>query len=120
MLEEIKVKDLLEILKVLGNSQENKKEDMRYVIARTHSAGVFAGNIESKNGKEIVMRNARRLWRWSGAASLSQLAMEGVKDPENCMFPCEIDRIHLTECIEIIDVTEKAEKSIKRVKVWEK
>ena len=54
-----------------------------YFIVRTYSAGVFAGEIESRNGKEVVMRNARRLWYWDGAASLSQLAMEGVSEPEN-------------------------------------
>ena len=45
-----------------------------YKIVRTYSAGVFAGYIEARNGQEVVMRNARRLWMWSGAASLSQLA----------------------------------------------
>jgi hypothetical protein len=35
-----------------------------YVIVRTYSAGVFAGYIESRNGQEVVMRSARRLWCW--------------------------------------------------------
>lgn len=34
---------------------------MSYKIVRTYSAGVFAGEIESRNGQEVVMRNARRL-----------------------------------------------------------
>lgn len=61
---------------------------MKYVIVRTYSAGVFAGELESRTGQEVVLRNARRIWYWSGAASLSQLAMEGTKDPANCKFPC--------------------------------
>jgi len=89
-----------------------------YVIVRTYSAGVFAGNLESKDGKEVVLRNARRLWYWKGASSLSQLAMEGVKYPDECKFPCEVDKIILTEAIEIINCTEKAIKSIAGVKVW--
>ncbi len=89
-----------------------------YYIVRSHLAGVFAGEIESRSGKEVVMRNARRLWYWEGAASLSQLAMEGVSKPENCKFPCEVDRVILTEAIEILDVTEKAKESIKKVKIW--
>jgi hypothetical protein len=91
---------------------------MKYVIVRTYSAGVFAGEIESRNGKEVVLRNARRLWYWDGAASLSQLAMEGTKKPQNCKFPCEVDRVELLEAIEILDVTEKAKESIKSVKIW--
>lgn len=91
---------------------------MKYVIVRTYSAGVFAGELESRNGKEVVLKNARRLWYWDGAASLSQLAMEGTSKPENCKFPCEVDRIELLEAIEILDVTKQAQTSIKEVKVW--
>ena len=89
-----------------------------YSIVRTYSAGVFAGTIESRDGKEVVMRNARRLWRWDGAASLSQLAMEGVSKPQNCKFPCEVDIVILTEVIEIIPCTERARKSIAGVPIW--
>ena len=48
-----------------------KNKKLKYVIVRTYSAGVFAGELESKNGQEVVLRNARRIWYWSGAASLS-------------------------------------------------
>lgn len=98
--------------------EEEKMEPMKYVIVRTYSAGVFAGELESRNGQEVVMRNARRIWYWSGAASLSQLAMEGTKDPANCKFPCEVDRVELLQAIEILDVTEEAKESIKAVPIW--
>jgi len=89
-----------------------------YYIVRTYSAGVFAGEIESRDGKEVVMRNARRLWYWDGAASLSQLAMEGVSKPQNCKFPCEVKRVILTEVIEILECTPEAKASIEEVPVW--
>ena len=89
-----------------------------YKIVRTYSAGVFAGNLVKLDGKVAELTNARRLWRWAGAASLSQLAMEGTKLPNECKFPCEVDRVVLTEVIEILDVTETAQKSIKSVPVW--
>jgi hypothetical protein len=90
----------------------------KYVIVRTFSAGVFAGYLESKEGQEVTLTNARRLWFWSGAASLSQLAMEGVSKPEECKFPCEVDKVILLEAIEILDVTEKAKASIASVDIW--
>jgi len=90
-----------------------------YVIVRTYSAGVFAGELESRNGKEVVLKNARRIWYWVGAASLSQLAMEGTKNPGGCKFPCEVDRVTLTEAIEILDCTPQAIESIKGVPTWE-
>ncbi len=98
---------------------ENSNQDMRYVIVRTYSAGVFAGNIAKKKGKQVVLLNARRLWEWSGAASLSQLAEEGVKNPLECKFPCEVSKVELMEAIEILDTTQMCEESIKNVPVWE-
>jgi hypothetical protein len=91
-----------------------------YCIVRTYSAGVFAGNLVERNGKEGKIENARRIWYWSGAASLSQLAMEGTKDPSNCKFPCPVKVIELTEIIEVIPCTKAAEKSIKGTPVWQK
>ena len=104
-------------------NQEKKMEKNKvnkYVIVRTFSAGVFAGNLESRTGQEVVLTNARRIWYWSGAASISQLAMEGTSDPSNCKFPIEVARIELLQAIEILDVTPQAEKSIKGVPVWKK
>jgi len=103
---------------VFTERSQFESEGQKYVIVRTYSAGVFAGYIESRNGQEVVMRNARRIWYWSGASSLSQLAEEGTKDPDNCKFPCEVDRVELLQVIEILDVTARAEVSIKGVKVW--
>jgi len=95
-------------------------KNKKYVIARTYSAGVFAGYLDSRKGKEAVLLNARRLWYWDGAASLSQLAVDGVSKPENCKFPCEVPRVELTEVIEVLDVTKKAQDSIAGVKAWAK
>ena len=95
-----------------------KKKLGKYVIVRTYSAGVFAGNLESRKGKEVVLLNARRLWSWQGAASLSQLAVSGTNKPSLCKFPCEVSRVELTEAIELLDVTKDGESSIKAVPIW--
>lgn len=91
-----------------------------YKIVRTYSAGVFLAIVESRNGKEAVLRDARRLWYWDGAASLSQLAMEGTVAPEICKFPISVDRIEVMEVIEILDVTPKAKASIDEVAIWKR
>jgi hypothetical protein len=95
------------------------KSNGKYVIVRTYSAGVFAGNLESRNGREVVLIDARRLWYWAGAASLSQLAVDGTSQPKQCKFPVSVPRVELLEAIEILDVSEKAEASIKAVPVWQ-
>lgn len=89
-----------------------------YVMCRTYSAGVFAGYLKSRNGKEVELLKARRIFSWTGAASLSQLATDGTSSPLTCKFPCEVEFITLTEAIEIISITEKAKQSINSVAIW--
>ena len=92
----------------------------KYCMVRTYSAGVFAGTIVSLKGKEATLKNARRIWYWDGAASLSQLATSGTSKPENCKFPEPVASVLLTEVIEIIPITLAAKKSIESVPVWKK
>ena len=100
-------------------SQAQLKLADNYYIIRTYSAGVFAGELVSDDGKEVTLHNARRIWYWAGAATLSQLAVDGTSKPDKCKFPCEVPEIELTEAIEKIRCTEKAQKSIKEVSIWE-
>lgn len=95
-------------------------EEKKYVIARAYRAGIWAGNIESRNGTEVVLTNARRIWYWDGAASLSQLATTGTSKPENCKFPAPVKKVEILDVCEIIDVEPAAEKSIREVPVWKK
>jgi hypothetical protein len=90
----------------------------KYCMIRTESAGVFAGTLEERDGKEVRLTDARRIWYWDGAASLSQLAMSGTSKPENCKFPEPVSEVVLTEAIEIIPITDIARIIIERVPIW--
>jgi len=87
-------------------------------MVRTYRACVFFGDIVERNGKEVEMANARRVYFWDGAATLSQLATDGTSKPEVCKFPCAVGTVFLTEAIEIIPMTNKAIKSLNSVEVW--
>jgi len=89
-----------------------------YVIVRTYSAGVFAGYLFERTGKECILKNSRNIWKWAGASTLSQLAMTGTNNPEDCKFPCVVDHIELTEVIQILKCTALAKKSLEEVPVW--
>ena len=95
-----------------------KKKNMKYAIVRTYSAWVFAWYIEKRTWQEVILRDARRLWKWEWAASLSQLATDWTSKPSECKFPCEVDTIELLNAIEILDCTKKAQDSIAKVPVW--
>ena len=90
----------------------------KYVIIRGHNSGAFAGILESRTGTEVVLRDARRLWYWTGAASLSELAQRGTSSPATCKFPAPVDRHTILDAIEVIDVTDAARASIASVKPW--
>lgn len=94
-------------------------EEKNYIV-RADRAGVFFGKIKERNGDEVTMADVRRLWYWDGAASLSQLATEGVKVPENCKFTVYVPEMTILGVIEIIPCTTMAEDSIKEVKEWKR
>lgn len=93
---------------------------MTKFIVRANEAGVFFGEIISRNGNEVEMTNCRRIWYWSGAASISQLAMEGTSEAHNCKFTIPVNKITIFNVIEIIECTDKAVNSINSVKEWKK
>lgn len=104
------------------NKDQEVKEVKDVKIVRTESAGVFFGEIISRKdqiaGMSVVMKNAIRIWYWDGAASLSQLAMEGTVKPENCKFAMPVNNLELFNVIEILDVTDKAKDCIEGIKSW--
>lgn len=100
-------------------NKDEKYDGMPFVMVRTYSAGVHCGYMKSRDGKEVVLLRSIRIWKWAGAASLSQLAMEGTKKPNECKFGMPILTEHtLTEAIEIIPMTEIAKLSITTVESW--
>jgi hypothetical protein len=90
----------------------------RYCMVRTYSAGVFAGTVQSRDGEEIVLTDARRIWYWAGAASLSELATRGTSRPDGCKFPAAVPEVLLRGVIEIIPISDEARRSIESVPIW--
>ena len=89
-----------------------------YVIVRADRAGVFAGTLVARDGDTVTLAEVRRLWRWAGAASLSELAQRGSSCPDKCRFPIEVSEELIFGAIEILAVTDAARASIKEVPVW--
>ena len=90
----------------------------KYVIIRAASAGCFAGTLVSRAGDEVELANARRLWYWAGAASLSELATYGTSRPRDCKITVPVERQTVLGVIEVLDVTNTAQASIAAVPEW--
>ncbi len=81
------------------------------VLVRTYSAGVHIGTLISADGMECHLSDALRLWQWGDRAlSLSAVATSGIQSGR-------LNRaaeIMLTNCIEFIPLTAKAEASFEK------
>jgi hypothetical protein len=98
---------------------EKQKDEHPWVIVRSAEAGVFFGELAERNdGNTVLLHSSRRLWYWSGAASLSELSVKGVKNPSECKFPIAVEDHEIFGVCEILQVTEEAKKSIDSVPVW--
>ena len=69
---------------------------------------------------EVIMNNVRKLWQWNGACAVEQLALDGVKVPEDCKFTVVVPSMIIANPIQIIEATEVACKSIEAVKEWKR
>jgi hypothetical protein len=103
-----------------GEEQGKVTEDI--FLVRSYGAGVYYGEIKKKeqtiSGLVVTMTNARRVWCWWGAATLSQLSVDGTSQPDKCQFPCKVSEVELQNVVEILPLTEKALKSLEAVKIW--
>lgn len=88
------------------------------VIVRADKAGVFFGTLNAKEGDEVQLLNCRKLYYWSGANTVEQLAEEGVKKPQNCKFTQSVKESTILNALQIIPCTKEASQIIKNVHIW--
>ena len=88
-----------------------------FVVVRTYSAGVHVGTLAARDGKEVTLTDARRLWSWNGANTLHEIANAGVGNGSKVSET--VSTVLLTEAIEIISATEAARANLMAA-VWAK
>lgn len=96
-----------------------KKKVPKYVV-RCDRAGVFYGEIVKREGDDVVMANVRKLWHWSGANSVEDLAMTGVTNPSGCQFTVWVPEMTVMNPAQILPCTDKAKASIEGVREWKR
>jgi hypothetical protein len=78
------------------------------VIVRTENAGVHFGTLVSKEGDEVVLNGARRIWNWKGANTCSELALSGL-DPTSSRVAKPVDGHLIRGWIEILPCPHRAD-----------
>ena len=94
------------------------KKQHKFVIVRSRDAGVHAGTLVSNRGRTVVLKDSIRIWYWSGAATLSELAVYGPNNPASCKFGVPVKEITLLEACEIIVCEPTGAKAIREVPSW--
>lgn len=82
--------------------------------------GIHFGFLKSKVADEVILVGSRRVQYWSGAASISEMAIRGVGKPAECRFAPVVPEITLLKVVEIIPVSTKAQANLFGVPVWTK
>ncbi|MBU6431611.1 hypothetical protein KGQ29_04565 [Patescibacteria group bacterium] len=75
------------------------------VLVRAGSAGVHYGTLVERDGQELLLSNAKRIWSWKGALSLSEIASSGLNVKES-KISVAVDEIILTTAVEVILISE--------------
>jgi hypothetical protein len=84
------------------------------VVVRTYSAGVHVGTLSEREGKEALLVDTRRIWRWRGANTINEIATRGI-DAATSGYTRVSESSHqnlLTEAIEIVPMTPQAWESV--------
>ena len=109
-------KELANIFSSQGQTKTLNEAVGKKVIIRTYSAGVWFGLLDQKSGNEVILKDARRMWRWHAkeSISLSGVAIFGIKEDKSRIAPA-VSKVWL-EAIEIISCSKTAIISIEGAK----
>ena len=88
---------------------------MKYII-RTDRAGVFYAGIESRNGSEAVLTDARRIHYWQGATECIGIALNGVG--AGSRVTASIPKMEVLGVIEVLPVSEEAQEVLDKCPAW--
>ena len=120
----IKIDEVEYVRKDAIQQKAEKLDGMERSIIRSYGAGVFIGYVAEQkselNGVNIILKQAKRIYYWDGACSLTQLAKDGTKSPNGCKITEPVDSQFIANVIEIIPVTKKASINIDEVEIWKK
>ena len=112
----VTIKELAELLGMKNTAAKSCLDGFvigQEVIIRTYSAGVWFGRLKEKAVDEVILTEARRMWRWwaNESISLSGVALYGINQ-EKSRIAGAIDSVWM-QAIEIIPISGKAAESIR-------
>ena len=107
---------------MFGGTTTPKKELIgEYVIVRCRDAGVHAGTLVDYEGRNVTLKDSRRLWYW--VCAKNQHSLSGVAavviDPQKSKIPAVVGTLVLSDACELIQASQECQRSITAVDVHE-
>jgi hypothetical protein len=93
----------------LNNVYESWKD--RYVIIRSYASGVHFGvlDIYDPITRHVLLKNCRRIWSWSGALTLTEVSISGIKSGKLSAFK---DEMIISQVEEIVPTSEESKECL--------
>ena len=89
----------------------------QYVIVRSNLAGVFCGTLENKSGTEVVLTNARKIYRWQGAYTVEDIAVKGL-NVDTSQITVPVEKIIINDVCQVLPTTDAAQKILTEAPIW--
>ncbi len=91
----------------------------KVVLVRDQRAGVHVGTLESLDvgAKTAVLKDARKVWYWDGAASVHGIAVRGLKHKTSKVCP-RVSMVVSTDVIEVVLCTADGATSVLEAPEW--
>lgn len=107
-IEDLTIKQARELATMFGGANKTASPFLgQHVLLRTENAGVHLGVLTSIENGEAILSDARRLWYWKGAFTLSEVATKGV-DVKGTRMAITVPIMQVNGVVEIIPTTEAA------------
>ena len=93
-------------------SEPTAEQSADVVLVRTYSAGVHVGRLVWRDGIDVTLADAHRIWKWSGANTLNELSQKGASGADTRISE-RVPEVILTEAIEIIKCSVMAAENLR-------
>ena len=87
------------------------------IIARIDRAGVFHGTLDHIDNDIMCLKDARRIYYWEGALSVTDMAANGLRAGK-ISTPVTKVEFMTSKVVELNECSNEASSSIEAIKVW--
>ena len=87
------------------------------IIARIERAGVFHGTLDHIDNDIMRLKDARRIYYWNGALSVTDMAAKGITGGK-VTIPVTTVEFMSDKIVELNECSTDASKSIETIKPW--